>query len=170
MGVKYLSKETLEVLATQKGYRNDSYGNSGVTDIESVLKHEILVNGNTDIPEYVKEQYGLTYELEKLHQLNDRLQNEEVSEDEVDELIRDIKEKIRTYFGHDNVSCLWLSTRKGIEENYNGKEEGMNCYQLTGVKLMPISDLEDQGTLYVMDTHPNNLVVTEIEPVMEFES
>lgn len=161
-----LSKETQEMLETRVGYRNDSYGVSGVTSLEGVLLHEMLVLGNSDTPEFMKAEYGMDIDISDL---NERLQKEVVSEAEAKDILGAIRTEIHSFFGHTDVFCLWLGTRESIEENYHGKEEGMNCYHLTGVNLMPICDLADEGTLFVLDKDPRHLEVTEMEGMDEEE-
>ena len=156
----HFSKETQRVLTTKKGYRNNSYGVSGVMEIRDVVQYEMKVNGNTDIPEFMEVEYDLNVNLTDL---NERLQEGKVSDSELTGMLDNIQEKVREVMGDIDVFCLWLSTREGIEENYNGKEDGMTCYDLSGVDLMPISDLADEGTLFVMDRHPNTLPFNEVD-------
>lgn len=164
MKTLYLSNETNEVLETGKAYRNESYGVSNVTNLEGVIKHELLLLGNSDTSEFVKAEYGLPMDISDL---NERLQKSAVSEAEALDIIHEIRKQIQKFFGHTEVYLIWVGTRASIEENYHGKEEGMTCYDLSGVKVMPICDLGDQGVLLVLDKEPGSLPFTAIESTEE---
>ncbi len=126
----------LEMLNTQTGYRNESYGGSGETDLLSVIDFECNELENTDILDFCKTNYNLNSIEEIVYFLTQKLSNP-------------------------TLNCLWLSTLKGVLDNYHKDDESIQKYCLPQ-EIIPISDLHDQGALFVFVKHPRFLETEEI--------
>ena len=156
--MKRFSQELQQMLTEQKGYRNEEYSGSRITDPEKVLKFEIYELGNTDILEFFQKHYGFNYSciIEKLEE--GRVTEEEIK-DEVKKIISYISRKMG---GPKTLYCLWLATREGIRENYIDPEDPVTEYNLSGCDYMPLCDLGDQGALFILDRHPRFIPHREI--------
>jgi hypothetical protein len=109
---------------TKLGYRNNSWGGSGVFSLEEVLFFEQEELENEDIPLTL----GVT------------------AEEVVPYLERKTNVSVKKLF------ALWLTSKEGVLRYY----EGANGY--TGYHLpkdaFSISDLDEQGILWVSSIHP----------------
>jgi hypothetical protein len=123
-----------ELLETKVGYRNDHYS-TGHYCIKDVLDFEIIELGNEDIPETVNKFYNTN----------------------------NIWQIIFKHFPNVEINKLWglwLTSKQGVIEYYKGKEEGYNSYLIPD-NALAISDIDDEGVLFVIDVHPSKLLKEE---------
>jgi len=162
--MKRFSQELQQMLTEQKGYRNEEYSGSGITDPEKVLTFEIYELGNTDILEFFQKHYGFDYPC-----IIEQLEEGRVTEEEIKVEVKRIISYISRKMGAKTLYCLWLATREGIRENYVDTEDTVTEYNLSRINYMPICDLGDQGALFILDRHPNLIPHREIFLVREEE-
>lgn len=116
------------LLNTKIGYRNDNYS-TGTYKIKQVIDFETKELFNQDIIETCKLFYGTD----------------------------DVYAVIQRHFNTDNFDTLWglwLTTESGVKEYYKGQEEGYNAYLIPDNALV-ISDLSEEGILFVLSQHPD---------------
>lgn len=111
------------------GYRNDNLS-TGHYKINDVIHHEINELGNEDIIETCKIFYGTD----------------------------DVYAVINRHFGEKQLWGLWLTTEDGVISNYNGDSEFYDSYKIPDNALV-ISDLGDEGALFVIDVYPSSLLL-----------
>lgn len=176
-----VSKELSQMLECRFGYRNEGYGGSGEHNAFEVIKFEMCELGNEDIVDFFKENYGLKVPVESFSKAwNDG----DLEEEDVDKIIEDMKSILKEKFGHTELFVVWLTTLEGVKSNYldfyeeddeESEEDGdceedekyedgeyVNKYFFSDGLVMPISDLGDQGTLFVMAEHPDRLSFEEL--------
>jgi hypothetical protein len=124
-----LSFSCKTLLNTKIGYRNDHYS-TGHYKIKQVIDFEIEELSNQDIIDTCINFYGTD----------------------------DVYAVIQRHFNTDNFDALWglwLTTENGVKEYYKGSEEGYNSYSIPD-KCLVISDIGEEGILFVLDQHPDN--------------
>lgn len=130
-----------EMKQTRVGYRNDAYGTE-VYPLREIIQFEIEELGNGDIVDFLQ-QSG--------YQLADPSTIQEIFY-----IIMQIAQS-----SIDQLFGLWLSSKKGVTEWYDGKN-GMTAYQLPS-DAFPISDLGEQGILWVSKIRPTQWLCQFIE-------
>ena len=172
------SAELIEMLASKKGYRNSEYYGAGISNLEEILCHEIGEMGNTDVLDFMVENYSL--ELNYKAKLGDCFGEEEIdnfSKEEiqsileattsetvvenysyfVDKVLNAIKAKVGTR----ELYGVWLTTQDGVEEHYYRSGSVTDGYQLTE-RVLPISDLRGYGALFVYSQNPNKFKIDSV--------
>jgi hypothetical protein len=158
------SKELTQMLSEKVGFRNEAFRGSGERIARDVIKFEMYDLGNEDIVEFFREHYGFSIPYESYQKA---LENEEITEAEVDQIIDQMFMILKEKFGHTNLYCLWLTSLEGVKENYMNEEDMeedeivITKYYLPD-KVVPISDLEDEGALFVMEIHPDMLETEDV--------
>lgn len=163
-----MSETLTRMIKSKKGYRTENYSGSLTRDLYDVIRHEISM-GNTDIIFYVQDNYHILneYVLEE-NQINELKQNytgeeytqeywarfsEMCQENSVfitEEIIEYIAEKLST--SSKNLTGLWLSTYDNVVRIYNyGSKEDIDEYPLTEQSYIVISDLGQDGALFVFN-------------------
>ena len=141
-------------------YRNECYG-SGIIDIFKIIKFEIMELHNSDILDFFVNNYGLKVDIEDYYT---EIENENISEKDINELIENMKEILVNIFGHSNLFGLWLTTFEGVKKNYIFEEDRyVNRYIFPNSRVIPVSDLGDQGVLFVFEENPDFFTIEEIE-------
>lgn len=110
------------------------------------MRFEIAELGNTDIIDYMQENYGL------LSEYPCDMDNEEFSYtciENVSYIVEEIMKYIRDYFhGSDDIMGIWLTTYDNVISRYRGCEHDIDSYVLPEDYLI-ISDLGCDGSLFV---------------------
>jgi hypothetical protein len=122
-----------ELLQTKKGYRCESYGGSGVRDARSVLKQEVLEQGNEDMIQEAQSALNLPVEKEIL---------------DTAKSLKLLIYEIENRFGPDAVA-IWLGCRSCVIQNYCEPGEEPDEYKIPDSAIV-ISDLGDEGQLFLM--------------------
>ncbi len=118
-----------ELITNMKGYRNDDYS-TGHYKILEVISFEVNELGNEDIFQTCLNLYN------------------------TEDVISLIKKHFNTE-NLDNLWGLWLTTEQGVKDHYKGIEEGYTTYSIPDNAFI-LSDISDEGVLFVLDSHPNN--------------
>jgi len=130
-----LSKESIELLETGIGYRNDLLYGSGIEDFEAVISHEILELGNRDIPLTCNKLYSISTSLMDIIPKK---------------VIRRIVDYMRTHYKTSSLYVKWLCTKCNVIEYYEGCDENIVAYKIPSNALV-ISDLGREGALFISD-------------------
>jgi hypothetical protein len=155
-----VSEELDQILKDRFGYRNEGYGGSGEHNAFEVIKFEMCELANEDIVDFFKENYGLEVPFESY---SDAWNNGELEDEDVDKIIDDMKAILEKKFGHTELFALWLTTLNGVKEHYTDEDlEYVNKYFFSDGLVIPISDLGDQGTLFIMAVNPDHLKFEEV--------
>lgn len=126
-----------------EGYRNNAYGcGGGDGSIKEIIFFEMEELGNTDIPKYLNRNYGLTKMT-------------------VAACLRSVQNIALGRFGKGELFGLWLTTREGALRNYCDKGENTISKYVLPKGSFPISDLGEDGTLFVVPCHPDFLTTEE---------
>ena len=143
--------ETLESKCSRKsfkeklGYRTeDTYG-SGVRDLKSIIEYEMIELGNIDIPLTILDNFDTTEEERTLLSNVEQMDTEDKN-NLVDIILNIINRKYpNAKYG------LWLCDNKKDVKNYYG---GSSVDKYNIENDTPISDLGEEGKLYVFDKEP----------------
>ncbi len=139
---KNVFSETLKsILETGQGFRNENYGASGIYRIKDIIEYEILELNNTDIL-YTLNKFGYKLKFD----------------------LNSVFEVLSDYFSESifNLYGIWLTGEKSVKQIYcynPNHLEYYNRYNIKDVKVMPISDLDKDGCLFVIKEFPRNLIV-----------
>ena len=137
-------------------YRSEETGGSGVRDIIDVMTFEIYELGNTDILEYVYENY-LTPETKKIvREIIYEIDNgtSDIQEDEIISICESIIKEINEQTGHNLKYALWLADYDIVMEIYSYDENTIEAYKTSDIIL---SDLGRDGILFGYDEEPESI-------------
>ena len=141
------------------GYRYEMDENHS-TDLRAVVEFETLELGNTDILETVKQNFSMTDD--ELRKVKLALKDWEDAEDEMkQEAIDACLDAIGRKYPEAKY-CLWLcNSKENVYNNYiepfEGGQEPMDSYDYDEYEIeydTPISNLGDEGYLYVFSKNP----------------
>lgn len=128
-----------------------------------VMRFEIGEMKNTDILEYVRDNYDLPRMLkDNIDEMIGTLDDIDENDDELGHLLKEILFCIADETGVDVRYALWLADRDSVIENYEGDELEIHAYETDGAVVL--SDLGYDGTLYGYASMPEEI---EEEDVME---
>lgn len=128
------SNELKQIEKEKVGYRNDDLS-TGRYEIQDVIEFETVELGNDDIYETCQNFYGT----------------------------RDVEKVIKDKFGNETVWGIWLTTVKGVLNNYKEVETTtITTYKLPSDAL-PISDIGEDGILFATTEYPGYLVTGDFE-------
>lgn len=142
------STDLQEMIKEQAGYRNNAYSGGGSEVAQAVIKHEMFEMQNEDIYDFFVENLGLKVGL------NFGSAKEEDFDNVILEMMYIIKEKLNLIEDENSeLGALWLTTKRGVYKNYSfsSLDEDIFRYELPA-DVVPISDLGDQGVLFVSAT------------------
>lgn len=132
-------------------YRSEDSSGSGVRDIIEVMVFEIYELSNTDILEYVSEHY-FSYNIKRdMHRLINYIENDELSENDIRELCKDIVDEINKNTKHNLKYALWLANKGAVIDMYAYDELNIDAYYTSDIIL---SDLGYDGILFAYDKEP----------------
>ena len=134
-------------------YRSeDSYG-SGVRDILDVMTYEIYELGNTDILEYVCEHYLDKSTVDVIKRVIYSVEGgqDDISEDYIYDICKDIVSEINKKTNHDLKYALWLADKSVVEDMYTDDPLNIDAYYTSDVIL---SDLGNDGILFAYGDYP----------------
>jgi hypothetical protein len=134
------------------GYRNNETYGSNKTNLLDVIKHETTDLYNVDIPETVLLNFEATdsqkEDINKFITLIDEAECEDC-EGHIETLTKIIKKKYP-----DARHCLWLcDTKEDVKKYYEGTDDNIVTYRIE--YTTPISDLGDEGKLYLFSSNPH---------------
>ena len=127
-----LSPTYEKLMKTKKGYRSEEYSGSVVRNLSDVIEFEIGELWNEDILDFVNKHY--TYN------------NKVYSSTEVIMTISNMLE-----LDPDELYCIWLTTRDNCKSKYG---DDIYEYVIDDSYLIPISDLDNDGVLFVTSRYP----------------
>ena len=141
---------TLEFMIKDgEGYRN-TYGTFGVSDLSDIIKFEVNELHNTDIFDFMRNNYK-AYSVNPLYDKNNKIEY----------TLYFISRLFNTSI--DNLRGVWLTTYQNVLDKYcyDGLDSGFNEVIKVNIhekKMIPISDLGDDGALfaYVENTNKEN--------------
>lgn len=170
-----MSQTLKSMLETRIGFRNEQYGNSGVVRIKDIIEFEIGSLGNTDIPHYLNHTYqaGIDLNIDGIDP--ESLKKQGFSELDIKELIfaeeseraiqeyRYFSEKVMEFLTArlhaDELYGIWLTSLNSVLTRYSdpGGINHISEYRIP-VDSLPISDLGEDGTLFVVKVKPKELL------------
>lgn len=155
MNVEKMSSTFKELDGERKGYRNNEWGESRIWSLRDVVYHEMTALMNSDIPEFLNEQYGAD-----ICKADDGSFDQEAFEYEAPCYVDDVMQFIEEKTGEGELHGVWLTTTKGVCEIYHsGAETPITSYRIPTDALV-ISDLDEDGCLFVTKTHPDELILS----------
>ncbi len=136
------------MIKNKKGFRTESFSGSGVRDPMEVIEFEIKELCNTDIVEFVQEEYGLLTHLD----VENQIELIDICHKNIKEILETIKNYVLDYFKVDSVEeleAVWLAEYERVKSFYNdGEEDGIYEVSLNR-KFLVLSDLDIDGALFV---------------------
>lgn len=134
-------------------YRTESAYGSGVRDIVKVLTFEIFELGNTDILEYVYNNYKLDSKGEAilLELFNNWEDYASDTEERQTEGVTQFVNALNRYFGVKLKYCLWLADLSAVKELYEGTDDDILAFGCSPYKL---NDLGQDGKLFAYTELP----------------
>ena len=116
-----------------------------------VMLFEITELHNTDILEYVSENYLLSEELKMdVQEIIDNI--DDVDEDGCEGILEEILNCIEDSTGKKIRYALWLADKDAVEDMYEGDERDIYAYNVDDAVVL--SDLGYDGTLYGFEEMP----------------
>lgn len=155
-----MSKTLEDILKKNEGFRNDGYGGGGSDSIIEIVEFETFELCNTDIFEsFIK--------LHKINLLKDFieddfqiiLENQEALRDFIweykHEYLEAIKKFILAEFKETDICGIWLTDEESVKKHYLCSDISYSKYHIPqDAKIIPISDIGDQGVLFATDVNP----------------
>lgn len=131
---KYLSNTAKEIINSNKGYRNNSLYDSGVTCLRDIMEFEINELENEDILDTVSLLYPQAF-LQPDKYLN------------IDNILAFVQEKLDA--DSDDLKGIWLTSKDGVKRNYlnHNEETEISYVDLTNKDYIILSDMDDMGIL-----------------------
>lgn len=113
-----------------------------------VIEFEIKELCNTDIVEFVQEEYGLLTHLD----VENQIELIDICHENIKEILETIKNYVLDYFKVDSIEeleAVWLAEYERVKSFYNdGKEDGIYEVSLNR-RFLVLSDLDIDGALFV---------------------
>lgn len=150
------SKTLNYILETGEGYRNENYGGAGVYKIKDIIEYEILELNNKDII-YTLNKFNYAKIFNKGKILN-------LKQSRVVYTINNIFYIISNYFQTDisDLYGLWLTDEENVKQIYcynSSSNEFYNKYNIQDIRILTISDLGNEGCLFITTKHPKELII-----------
>lgn len=147
-----LTQETRRLMEDSVAYRDDYAFGDGVRDIAKVVPYEVVVLGNTDIPETVLRLYSdrLTEGERETMELYLGVQD---PEEDIEELVMnqtklgqialDLAKRVT---GNPEPQCVWLASYDTVLSYYNGTDDTIRAYAINP-DVCILSDIGYDGVL-----------------------
>lgn len=136
------------MIKNKKGFRTESFSGSGVRDPMEVIEFEIKELCNTDIVEFVQEEYGLLTHLD----VENQIELIDICHENIKEILETIKNYVLDYFKVDSIEeleAVWLAEYERVKSFYNDEEED-GIYEVSlNRRFLVLSDLDIDGALFV---------------------
>jgi hypothetical protein len=148
-------RSLLESKTEAVGHRNDDYFGDGQRSLLKVVVHETTELGNIDIPDTVLNTFKHTEEQGKLlKEFIELIDSGEAIED-FDNYIETLMDVIHGEYPEAKYA-LWLcKTKDDVKQYYGGTDSNIGTYKIEYPK--PISDLGEEGLLYVFSKLPERI-------------
>jgi len=137
-----ISKELSSILASREGYRNENFRGMGTSRVEKIILFEIRELCNSDVLDFMGKRYKIDKPTFKT-------------------CVRHIQKMAIENFGKKEAFGLWLTTRDGALRNYCDEGENIISKYALPKNSFPISDLGDEGALFVLPVPPDQLEISE---------
>lgn len=150
-------------------YRNENFETS-INDVNArnpakIMAYEIFKLGNTDIPQYLLDNYNVAFkpvQKKALSYLINHNVYDEEWEDSNYQLIfcNAIISSLNEYLSKDFKYALWLADLGSVYDTYTDEKEDpfIQGYKVSDHKL---TDLGDEGALYLYETDPKPYSIIE---------
>ena len=146
------------MISTGQGYRNNSIS-SGVKSLSDIITYETCELYNEDIFDFMKKYYD-DYNVDNL-----------TTADSVDYTLQYLSTLLNTTV--DNLKGVWLTTHQDVLDVYcpDGCDVDIETVYIHEHKMIPISDLGRDGTLfvYIEDETKNNFdtLIKDLKDIVE---
>lgn len=137
-----MSKTLEGIIKTREGVRNDDWGcyQADKLTLEAIFKYETEELGNTDIIDFICEEYNYKVETYK----------------DLEKLLNKHNPLAKTWYG------LWLTDLDGVRDIYTSKNEEeieITAYKVDIEKGLIISDLDKDGILIAIPERKRNYYI-----------
>ena len=120
-----------------------------------VMLFEICELTNTDILEYISENYKLPQLLKRnINETIESIKNYDFEEDEIKYLLEEIISCIEDIVGFKPKYALWLASEEAVRECYEGNEQDIYVYDIDMGNCVILSDLDYDGILLGFEKLP----------------
>lgn len=137
------------------GFRTESFSSSGARDAVHVIAYETFVLGNSDILEYLLENYLTTEHLRReciraIHHLDSFAKQQYRATNRQTSIIHSFLHEVSDKTGIEIRYVLWLTTKEAATDpewygKYMASENDFDVYETSPVVL---ADLDRDGQLY----------------------
>ena len=133
MDINFLnaSNTLKKIINDKRGFRNNNFQNSKVTNLKDIVKYEYNELGNEDIIDTIYKLYD--------HKI-----------DKTKNIINNILEFISKLLNEpiDNLKGVWVTTYEAVEKLYKlNSDDAISVFNFNDKKWMIISDLSEDGIL-----------------------
>ena len=124
-----ISSTLKKIITDMRGFRNNNFQNSGITNLKEIIKYEYNELGNEDI----------IYTLNKLY-------GYDTNKNTVDEIIDFISLSLSV--DSSDLKAVWVTSYTAVEKLYKiNKDDPISVFNFKDKDWMIISDLDEDGIL-----------------------
>jgi hypothetical protein len=163
------------MLKSNQGFRNDKFLDSKIYNAFNIIYFEITTLYKTGLVDFCNKHYNTNIDCYYTHLHEewkaDGMTAEEIQEEEnhcfsneAPEFASSLMKFVENYFKSKKVYAIWLTSKEGVNKNYfynlntSNQDKCISKYKIP-TDALPISDLDDQGTLFLTKIHPKNLLI-----------
>lgn len=154
------SENLINLLLIRKGCRNDNYGDGKIREAIDVVEFETFELGNTDIFEGFLNIHEINLlpeiEMDEIIEISeDQDSLIELLDEFKDEYLKAIEKFFFEKFSDSKVYAIWLTDEDSAKKYYLSEDSFISKYIIPdNAEIIPISDLGDQGVLFVTNSNP----------------
>lgn len=120
-----------------------------------VMLFEICELANTDILEYISENYKLPQLLKRnIQEAIENIEDYDFEEDDIKYMLEEILSCLEDIVSFKPKYALWLATEEAVREYYEGNEQDIYVYDIDMENCVILSDLGYDGILLGFEKLP----------------